>query len=125
MIPVEEWMTTPVKTITPEKTIREAAKIMAKQRVGALVVVNENNEPLGIITERDILDKVVAKSINPDEVLVKKIMSKKLYTLSPKAPIIEATKLMKKHGCRRVLIVEDNKIKGILTSRDLIDLISV
>ena len=118
-------MTTPVKTITPEKTIREAAKIMAKQRVGALVVVNENNEPLGIITERDILDKVVAKSINPDEVLVKKIMSKKLYTLSPKAPIIEATKLMKKHGCRRVLIVEDNKIKGILTSRDLIDLISV
>ena len=125
MIPVEEWMTTPVRTIEPDKSIMEAAKIMAKNRIGALIVV-ENNKPVGVITERDILDKVVAKAKDPRELRVKKIMTKKVYTLHPKAPIIEATKMMKKHGCRRILIVdENNKPLGILTSRDLIDLIAV
>ncbi len=125
MIPVEEWMTSPVKTTSKDTTIAEAAKQMAKNRIGALIVV-ENDKPIGIITERDILEKVVAKAKDPNKMKVKDVMAKKLYTLPPKASILEATNMMVKHGCRRIVIVDDKKRPiGILTSRDLIELISV
>lgn len=126
MIPIREWMNSPVKTIHKEKSIREAARYMAKERIGALVVIDkEPDVAIGIITERDILDKVVARNRDPDKIKVFQVMSKNIVALPPDTPIIKATTLMSKHGCRRILVVENGKVVGILTSRDMIDLISV
>jgi CBS domain-containing protein len=117
-IPVKEVMTKEVVTITPKDNIARAAKLMSSNRVGCLVVV-QNRSPIGIVTERDILTKVVGLDLKPSKVLVGEVMSSPPVTIGPDVEVSEAAKLMSKHDIRRLPVINEGKLVGIVTASDL------
>jgi len=116
---VRNVMAKPVITIYEDSSVLEAAKIMSERRIGC-VVVTDKGKPVGIATERDILQRVVAKGMDASKVKMKYIMSKPLITINGNTPIINAIRVMEKNKVRRLLIVERGKLVGIATQRDLL-----
>ena len=110
-------MTVPVRTIGPEETIAQAAEIMKKNRIGCLVVVKKD-EPIGIITERDITYKLVAEG-KSGETRVSKVMTKDLKTVTEDKSLADAAKLMAAHVIRRLPVVQKGKLVGIVTIDDI------
>lgn len=103
---------------TPSKTVLLAANKMAQKGVGALIIAGKNL-PLGIITERDIVRKVVAMKKDPNTTKISEIMSEPLFTTSPNNDIREAAKIMSINEVRRLPVVENGKLVGILTATDI------
>ena len=113
---VKDLMTKDVLTIDANKTVIEAAALMSQNDVGDLVVM-ENNTPVGIVTERDFVRRVlsVGKSTNTR---VSEVMSTPLRVIDPEAPIKEAARRMINKGIRRLAVIKDNKLVGIITATD-------
>ena len=110
-------MSSPVRTMESNGTITAAAKIMVQHDFGSIVVV-EGKKPVGIITERDITKQV----IKGEEVLketVKNVMTKALVTAPPNMIVQDAFELMLKNKIRRLPIIENNNLVGIVTEKDL------
>ncbi len=119
-IPVKEIMTREVCTVKRKESLLEAAKKMLEYGVGSVVVV-ENGRPVGIVTEKDILYKVVSKNRVPSDVKIEEIMSTPLITIKPTTSLREATDIMKKRGIRRLPVVDDNgNLIGIVTDNDIL-----
>jgi len=116
---VKNVMAKPVITIDKNGSVYEAAKIMSEKDIGC-IVVTENGKPVGIATERDILQRVVAKDLDASKVIMKDIMTKPLITINGNMPIINAIRVMEKDNVRRLLIVEKRRLVGIVTQRDLL-----
>lgn len=115
---VKEIMTkNPIKTAIGS-TVSDAAKIMDGKNIGSLLI-EENGKIMGIITERDILRKIVAKGRNPDETLVRHIMSSPLITIDIEKSIEEANELISKNKIRRLPVEENGEIIAIVTLRDI------
>jgi len=115
---VRDIMMRKVIMIDPQKTVLEASKIMSKMRIGSLLV-KRNNKAVGIITERDVVRRVVSKNLNPAGITVEKVMSKPLITANPDATVFEAARLMAQNRIRRLPIVQGADLVGIVTSTDL------
>jgi len=107
----------PVKTIV-ESTVSDAVKIMDEKNIGS-ILIEEDNRIIGIITERDILRKIVAKNRNPEKTQVKDIMCSPLITIDAEKTIEEANQLMDQNKIRRLPVEEDGNIVGIITLRDV------
>ena len=115
---VREIMSDDIMTISPSDNMLEASKIMGEKHIGSLIVL-QDEEPIGIITERDLLSRVLSQDLKPDEVSVGAIMSAPLISISPKSTIKEAAQMMnKKKG--RLAVFENTKLIGIITASDLI-----
>jgi CBS domain-containing protein len=119
---IAEVMTSTVYTIYPKQTIYEAAKKMAELNIGSLVLIPKENskQPIGIITERDIVTRVIAQGKDPKKALVSDNASRPVVTVSPSFDVSESMKTMAKLNIRRIVIVENNEVVGICTYRDLI-----
>ncbi len=115
---VKSLMNRDVKTITPEKTIKEAARLMADFGIGSLIVV-KNKKLYGIITERDILTKVVAKGVNT-ATPVEKIMTKNVIFVSPDIEVEEAIKIMAENKIKKLPVVSGAVLVGIISVIDLL-----
>jgi CBS domain-containing protein len=113
---VEEFMTKGVLTIDEEKTVFEAAELMAMKEVGDVVVM-QGEIPRGIVTERDFVRRVVAKR-RPLDTKIIDVMTKPLITISPDASLKEAARKMVKHGIRRLPVVQSHKVVGIIAVSD-------
>ncbi len=124
MITIKDWMSSPVITAKPDTTVFDAAKIMHKHNIGSMVVSSDGSKVEGIVTERDILYKVIAGDRDPKKTLLKDIMTKKVLTVTSDTTLLEITKIMTKNLFRRIVVVDDDKIVGIATSRDLLQLMS-
>ena len=116
--PVRDAMVTNVITLSSDKSIVNAAKLMQEKNIGGLVVV-DNNKPLGMITERDLLS-VISKDLQPNTVKVKDIMSSPIISISPDTSIIEAAKLMSENKIRKLPVKEEGKLIGIITAEDIV-----
>lgn len=116
---VEEIMTPDVITTDVRRTVLDAARVMKERGVGCLVVMSKG-EIAGIITERDIVIKVVATGLDPRMVRIEDFMSKPVITISPEATIAEASKIMATNGIRRLPVIKDGKLVGIVTERDVV-----
>ena len=115
---VEDIMSKDVVTITPEAFMAEASKIMGANRIGSLIVEVGGN-PEGIVTERDLLSKVLAKGKDPEKVSVREVMSSPLITIEPTATIREAAQTMiSKKG--RLAVFREGTLIGIITAADLV-----
>lgn len=101
------------------QTVQEVAEFMTKKGIGAVPVL-DNNNIVGIFTERDLLCRVVAKKKNPKEVKVETVMTKELILASPDSDIKEAIFLMKKYNIRHIPVVKDKELVGIISLRDLL-----
>ncbi len=119
-IPVSEIMSFPVNSVNKDTTIYEVANILKDKNIGAVIVVDENNKPIGIITERDIIKKVVAKNLKPKDVKVEEVMRKKVITIEYNKPIKEAAELMAKYNIKRLPVVKDGSVIGIVTQSDIV-----
>lgn len=96
----------------------KAAIIMRENNISCLVV-KEKGEFVGIVTEKDIINKVVAEELYPGDVKIDKIMSKDLVSVSANESIENAAKLMRKKGVRRLVVLEDDRIIGVITETDI------
>lgn len=115
---VKDIMTAPVVTISPEAAMDEAARFMGTRRVGSLIVMKQE-DPVGIVTERDLLSNVIAVGRRPEKVKVKTVMSSPLITIDPTATIKEAARTMiKKKG--RLAVFDEGELVGVITASDLI-----
>ncbi len=115
---VKSYMQKEVPTIEDAATIAEAAKMMVQTDRGVLVVLS-HGQPVGIVTEHDFVHKVLAKDIDASKVKVEKIMSQPLVTVDPDADLLQASKLMREKNIRRLPVVKDGIIYGVVTSRDI------
>ena len=119
-IPVKEIMTREVCTVPKEENILNAARRMLEFGVGTVVVV-EGEFPVGIVTERDIIAKVVSRNKVPAEVKVEEVMTAPLITITPETSAREAGRIMLKKGIRRLPVVNNGgKLVGIVTDTDLL-----
>ena len=109
-----------VVTVRPDDTVVKAAKLMEEKNVGSVVVV-ENRKPVGILTDRDIAIRVVAKKADINSILVKDVMTKKIVTGRDNQRVAELAKVMHENGIRRVPIVDKKgMLSGIITLDDLL-----
>ena len=107
-----------VITISKEKTAYDAAILMSENEIGSVIVL-EDNKIIGIVTERDLVRKVCAKILPSNQVLIKEIMSKPIITGKPDLEPEVAVQRMLNNKVRRLPIVEDDRLVGIVTITDL------
>jgi|SRR5579884_126715 CBS domain-containing protein len=115
---VRDIMTKNIITIDISKSALDGARLMDEKAISSLIVLKDGN-PVGIVTERDFIKKVCAKELAISQVKIGDIMSKILTTAEPDTPIEVAVQRMVNHKVRRLPVVEDGKIVGIITVTDL------
>ncbi len=119
-VPLRDVMRTSLATTGTDSTVADAARLMCREAVGSVIIVQKNH-PIGIVTEEDINCKVVAKDLKPSSVRVNEIMSTPLITVSADKTVGDAAHMMVKHRVRRLPVVDGaNKVIGIVTVRDLL-----
>jgi len=111
-------MSEEVPTIESHISVVEAAKEMRKIGRGFLIILKEG-QPAGIVTEHDFVDKVIADELNPAKVSVEEIMSSPLITIDPDEDLVKASEIMKMNKIRRLPVVKEGIMYGVLTSRDI------
>jgi signal-transduction protein with cAMP-binding, CBS, and nucleotidyltransferase domain len=129
-IRVREVMNSPLITGSPEEPINEIARRMAENRVGSVVIMQED-EVLGIVTDGDIVNKVVAKNLKPSKVRAEEVMSSPLHTIEANKDITDAARMMRRLGIKRLGVVYKGHLVGVISMSDvlnvtpeLVDLIS-
>ncbi len=116
---VREVMNSPVITGSGEETIEEIADRMVDCRVGSVVIM-KGHEPVGIITDGDIVSKIVAKNKKPSEVSAKEVMSGPLLTISDSQDVTDAARLMRKKDVKRLGVVDNGKLMGMISITDVV-----
>jgi CBS domain-containing protein len=120
---VRDLMSYPINTVRPDATVLDAIKAMVDGKKGSIIVAGEGllKECLGIVTTTEIFRKVLAIGIDPNSIKISEIMKPMpLITIGPNASIKEAAELMIKHNIRRLPVVENHTLVGIITSKDLL-----
>lgn len=103
--------------INPEKTVYDAARMMTDKGIGAVLI--EKEDLIGILTEKDIFKKVVAQGLDGREVKVSDVMTAPCYTIEPDEGIGDASKLFNEHDIERLPVVEDDKIVGMISAKEI------
>jgi CBS domain-containing protein len=116
---VRDGMTKVVLSVGPAHTLREAARLMSGQRVGAAVVVDSSHPGIGILTERDILDSVGAGQ-NPDSEVVADHRTGDVVFASPEWTLEQAASAMTTGSFRHLIVIEGSDVVGLLSMRDIV-----
>lgn len=116
---VRDVMTKNPRVVRRDTSVQEVVVTMNKFNISSVIVVPEER-PVGIITHKDIISKIVQPRIPPDAVTAREVMSAPVVTISEDASIEEAAKLMAKKRIKKLPVVRDDKLVGIITSRDLV-----
>ena len=109
MIHIEEWMSKPVVTSSSDETLKKAISLMDEENIGVLPIV-DNGKLRGILTERDILRRVVAKNVNTETMKVVDVMTKDPVTVNHDSSILEVTRLMSENNFRRLIVMKHSKV---------------
>jgi CBS domain-containing protein len=105
-------------TIAPEASVRQAAVIMTDRRIGALPVIRQG-KLLGIFTERDMVSRVVASGLDVDKTPVETVMTSQPETIDLNRPLYLALDIMHERGFRHLPVVDDERVVGMLSMRDV------
>jgi len=115
-------MSSPVVTIKDSDTVLAASKLMKKNAIGCVVVIDKKNKPVGLMTERDVVRRVAALDLLPSKILAGKAMTKPPATVDASVDVTEAAKKMRGLKIRRLVVLERGELKGIITSNDIVDI---
>ncbi|MSO85289.1 MAG: CBS domain-containing protein [Rhodospirillales bacterium] len=107
-------------TVRPEETVRDAARKMVARNIAAVLVTSADGRPLGIFTERDMLRRVVADGLDPDQTPVTKVMTAKPLTVALDSSVIEAMRTMQERHVRHLPVTADGRAVGIVSIRDFL-----
>jgi len=117
---VKDVMTSPVITINEDGIVNELAKLMDKNDVGCIIVTDKTGKPVGIITERDLITRVLAKNLLATKVKAKKVMTSPLLTIDPDEPLAEAARKMSRLNVRRLGVIYKANLVGLVSSKDIL-----
>jgi CBS domain-containing protein len=115
---IKDIMTKEVVTIDVNKTVFDAAELMSNKGVGCIIVIVQGF-PVGIITERDMVKRVLAKRSSIDQ-KVTEVMTKTLITVEPETSLKDAARVMSTNGIRRLPVLKNNKLVGIVVATDFV-----
>src|SRR5674476_121884 len=116
---VRDVMTRTVVTATPDMSAAEAGKKMVENRVGNILIV-EKGGPVGIVTESDMVAKVISKNVKPGSIKLEQLMSQPLITTKSSDDINDAVLMMAQKKIRRLPVIDDGALVGIITDADVI-----
>jgi CBS domain-containing protein len=117
---VKDAMSSPVVILDEDDTSNKVANIMDDNDLGCVIVTNKLGKPIGIITERDLVIRVLSKNLKPDAVKAKEIMTSPLVTIEPDATISEAARRMSRLDIRRLGVVYKGNLVGLISSKDIL-----
>ena len=117
---ISEIMTQRPRAVTPQMTVREAARLMDEEDVGSLPVVDDGERLVGIVTDRDVAVRVVGRGLDSDTTVVGDVASLDVVALTPDHELDDALKLMAREQVRRVpIVVRENQLVGMLAQADV------
>ncbi len=119
-IPLRDIMVREVVTGDEEMSVKEAAKLMRKYDVDSIIVVDSDNQPVGIVTQGDIINELVSKDTTPSRVKLRDVMTSPLITGSPNDRLSDIAKKMAAEKIRKLPIIEDGKLVGIVADVDIL-----
>ena len=117
---VKDVMSSPVITIDEKAPANRSAVLMEKNDLGCVVVTNKEGKPLGIITERDLVVRILAKNLKPDSLKSTEVMTSPLITMEPEATIAEAARRMSRLDIRRLGVIYKGQLVGLISSKDIL-----
>ena len=117
---VKDVMSSPVITSQENEPISKVAQQMDKHDLGCIIVTNKESKPIGIITEKDLVSRVLAKNAKPDSLKAMEVMSSPLITVDPDTPIADVARKMSKTNIRRLGVVYKGRLVGVVSSQDII-----
>lgn len=120
VVKAKDVMSTPVITVDESESSARVSELMVKHNVGSIIVVNRRKNPVGIITERDIVKRVVSRNLVPSKVKASEIMSRPLMTIDSATEITDAMKRMKASRVKRFVVMEKGNLTGIVSSSDIL-----
>lgn len=112
---VADIMIKDVVTIKGTPTIYEVVKMIAEKKVGSIIFIDDENRPIGIITEKDIVRKAIAKDMNIKKETIDKIMTSPIITVTPDVSIFYAAKIMQEKDFRRLPVTQNGELIGLVT----------
>jgi CBS domain-containing protein len=116
---VRDVMAKNIKTVKPDETVHAAVQKMNKFDIGSVIVVS-SGRPIGIITETNIMRRIVEPRMDPDTVWAKDIMSSPLTTIDENAAVEEAAKIMVEKRINRIPVMKGDKLVGLISSTDIV-----
>lgn len=117
---VRDVMSSPAVTVDENTPANKIAELMDKRQYGAIIVTTKDEKPLGIITERDLVVRVLSKNAKPDTIKARKVMTTPLMTIEPEATITDAAKRMSRLDIRRLAVMYRGKLVGIVSGKDIL-----
>jgi len=117
---VKDVMSSPVITTQEAAPANKVAELMDKHGLGCIIVTGKGAKPLGIITERDLVGRVLAKNVKPDTLKAKEVMTSPLITIEPDETISEAARRMSRLNIRRLGVTYKGQLVGLLSSKDIL-----
>lgn len=121
-VQIKDVMSKNPLVIKEKENVETAANLMKEADIGSLVVIDDDENLSGIITEMDIVKKVVAQNLSPDDIGISEVMSTPVHTISCEKAIQEAASLMAEENIRRLPVVEDEEMIGIITENDVLEI---
>ncbi len=107
-------------TTTKDQNVRQALILMSENNIGAIIVVDNNNSPIGIFSERDYARKIILKGKSSKDTLLGEVMTKELITVTKDYKIDQCMKIMNEKGIRHLPVLENKKIVEIISIRDVL-----
>ncbi len=117
---IKDVMSSPVITVNEDASVNEVARLMEQYKVGCIIVTGRDNKPVGMITERDLVIRVLAKKADPSKTTANEVMTSPLITIDPDGTISEAARRMSQLNIRRLGIVYKGNLVGIISSKDIL-----
>ena len=117
---VKDVMSSPVITVEENAPANRVAELMERHDVGCVIVTTKEEKPIGIITERDLVLRVLAKNAKPDTLKAEEVMTSPLITIEPDATITETARRMSRLNIRRLGVVYKGRLVGIISSKDVL-----
>ncbi|MGD0159087.1 MAG: CBS domain-containing protein [Candidatus Bathyarchaeia archaeon] len=118
MLSVRDAMTRDVKVVREDTTMQEVIATMLKFDISSVVVV-QKDRPIGLITHKDIMERVLQMELLPAALTARNVMSASLVTIGEDASLEEAARIMVKKGFKKLIVVQDGKLVGLITSMDI------
>lgn len=119
MLLVKDVMTKVVRVTEPDSSVREVVATMNRFNIGSIIVV-QDNKPVGVISERDVLRRVVEPCLSPETIVARQIMTSPVITICESASVAEVVKIMAEKRVRKIPVMKKDKLVGIITYTDIL-----
>ncbi len=117
---VKDVMSSPVVTLHEKEPVTKVAQLMEKYDLGCVIVTGKDGKPLGIITERDLVRRVLAKNRPRYKLAAKNVMTAPLITIDPDETLSEASRIMSRLNVRRLGVMYKGRLVGLISSKDIL-----